>query len=516
MPSLFPNELKRDLEGPLDIPERNEQFPDLYEVVKGHVKCPHSKGRLFLMFLDLESREEMARVFEKGFQFAIPRKGQESIQKVPRYNIEIMVPGGVLVPQIQDVVFLRNSSGDGDQRQDVMVTWQVDLRDLGSNIVARALELQDEMIGPEEECGPNKPVEEMVNGEVKLVGGFKIERNWRSLNLDGAPRAYPISTSIQVPKGDMHAPAVGNKFYGVEDEGLLLRKAIMEFAGEVSMLALERGPPGLADLLFDQGEIVNVPPIGSSRNRCFTGLQLNITHPITTASVSGDDIESIEDIGSFGVKHLDKGDEPAGMTAATSLSKLEPGIHPGVIIMVELGIALVLQPLTSSMICGLRPHGGTTPTYNDCDVQLTRKDNMRALLVPYMTAAALGAKGICAFAALPDNKLLTLGPEIRSIFSHLPENTGHTEQANYVADGIALMNRRDHVNWTAREAFLLISYILQQLPYDVRVDRKKSLEAISYRREDGSRENAIDWPLGPGYAEDGQLFDQGEGSANVP
>ncbi|KAJ6522670.1 hypothetical protein DFH09DRAFT_1372644 [Mycena vulgaris] len=522
------DELKWDLAGPLSIPERESNFPDLYEVTKQHVKCPDPKGRLFLAFLDFENRKEMAEVFQKGFKFTIPRNGEDSIRNLPTHNIEIMEPGGVLVPDIQDKVFVRNSSGDGSQARDIMITWQADMgvihfcwfictilnrsrTQLGPDLEARALKLQDEIIGPEDECGPNKPEERIVDGEVKLVGGFRIERNWRAVNLEGAPRAYPISTSVQVPKGDMHAPAVGNKFYGLTDEGLSLRKTLMEFTAEVSMLGLECGPPGLAELLHDQGEIMNVPPVGSSRNRCFSAMQLNITHP-TTTDAGG---ESIEDIGFFGGKHLDKGDEPGGVTAASSLSRLEPGIHPGVILILELGIALVLRPLIISFFCGLRGHGGTTPTYNP-RMQLTRMNNIRALMVAYMTSAALGGRGISAFAALPENKLLTIGPELRSIHASLPENTSYTEQANYVADGVALMNRRDHVTWSAREGLILLSSVMQQLPYNVRIDRKKLLEAISWEADDGSRKNVGDWELGPGYAEDGELFNEGEGSELVP
>ncbi|KAJ6467602.1 hypothetical protein DFH09DRAFT_1381380 [Mycena vulgaris] len=505
------DELKWDLAGPLSIPEQESNFPDLYEVTKQHVKCPDPKGHLFLAFLDFENRKEMAEVFQKGFKFTIPRNGEDSIRNFPTHNIEIMEPGGVLVPDIQDKVFVRNSSGDGSQARDIMITWQADITQLGPDLEARALKLQDEIIGPEDECGPNKPEERIVDGEVKLVGGFRIERNWRAVNLEGAPRAYPISTSVQVPKGDMHAPAVGNKFYGLTDEGLSLRKTLMEFTAEVSMLGLECGPPGLAELLHDQGEIMNVPPVGSSRNRCFSAMQLNITHP-TTTDAGG---ESIEDIGFFGGKHLDKGDEPGGVTAASSLSRLEPGIHPGVILILELGIALVLRPLIISFFCGLRGHGGTTPTYNP-RMQLTRMNNIRALMVAYMTSAALGGRGISAFAALPENKLLTIGPELRSIHASLPENTSYTEQANYVADGVALMNRRDHVTWSAREGLILLSSVMQQLPYNVRIDRKKLLEAISWEADDGSRKNVGDWELGPGYAEDGELFNEGEGSELVP
>ncbi|KAJ7459113.1 hypothetical protein B0H11DRAFT_2317231 [Mycena galericulata] len=225
-----------------------------------------------------------------------------------------MDPGGVLVPEIDNVVFLHNSSGDGEQSRDVMVTWQVRME---GNTAAQATQIQDKIIGPEEECGPDKPVEQMVAGQLKLVSGFKIKRNWHTLNLEGAPHTYPIATSVQVPKGKMQAPAVGNKFYGVEDEGLVLRKEILQFTGDVSMSALEEGPPGLTDLLHDQGEIMNVPPIGSSCNHCFTGVQINITHPNGISTVIVDEKKSITDLGIFGHPHLDKGDEDTGMTAAS-------------------------------------------------------------------------------------------------------------------------------------------------------------------------------------------------------
>ncbi|KAJ7024874.1 hypothetical protein C8F04DRAFT_1192040 [Mycena alexandri] len=36
------------------------------------------------------------------------------------FQVKIMVPGGVLVPDLGDVVLLHNSSGDGDQHKDIM------------------------------------------------------------------------------------------------------------------------------------------------------------------------------------------------------------------------------------------------------------------------------------------------------------------------------------------------------------------------------------------------------------
>ncbi|KAJ7024088.1 hypothetical protein C8F04DRAFT_1192716 [Mycena alexandri] len=450
----------------------------------------------------------MADVLEHTFQFPIPRNGADSVVELPN-NIKIMVPGGLLIPDVQDVVFLRNSSGDGDQRKDIMVTWQVDIRaGLSPVLKARGIALQDEITGPEEECGPNKPVEEMVDGVTKLVGGFALERTWRALNLEGAPRAYPLSTSVQVPKGGMHAPALGNKFYGTEDDALSLHMKLIQFLGEVSMLELKEGPPGLADLLKNQGDMMNTPYVDTTggANADETVVQSNEDDTPTT----------ITDIGVLGGPHIDKGDEEAGVTAATSLSKLEPGIFPGVIVVLKLGIALVLAPLVTSYFCGVRPHGGTTPTYNSYLTALTRKDNMLALGVAYGTVASLGGIGICPFAALPENKVLAIGPELHSVRSHLPENTSWAEQSTYAGDGASLMQPSDHTTWVAREALLLALSIAQQLPHGVHIDTAKFLSSWSWDTGEGKRQNVGPWELGPGYAEGGFSFDQGEGSESAP
>ncbi|KAJ7459143.1 hypothetical protein B0H11DRAFT_2242713 [Mycena galericulata] len=74
-----------------------------------------------------------------------------------------MDPGGVLVPEIDDIVFLRNSSGD------VMVTWKVRME---GETAAQATRLQDEIIGPEEECSPDKLI------IPPFPSGFKRGRWW--------------------------------------------------------------------------------------------------------------------------------------------------------------------------------------------------------------------------------------------------------------------------------------------------------------------------------------------------
>ncbi|KAJ7247696.1 hypothetical protein C8J57DRAFT_1522684 [Mycena rebaudengoi] len=209
-------------------------------------------------------------------------------------------------------------------------------------------------------------------------------------------------TSIQVPKGAMH-PAIGNKFYGVEDKAYTkCKRFLQQVTGKVSMAGLQEGPPGLADLPHDQGDIMNVALIGAKHDHCFSAVQANIIHPIPLSSVTGDS-EHIKDLGEHvGGSHVNKGNEDAGVPATTSLSKLEEDIDQGFIVVLELGFALVLIPLCVSFFCECCPYGSISPMY----------ENMRCLILAYITSTALSGHGICAFAALPDNKLLMIGPEI--------------------------------------------------------------------------------------------------------
>ncbi|KAJ7247714.1 hypothetical protein C8J57DRAFT_1240655 [Mycena rebaudengoi] len=69
-----------------------------------------------------------------------------------------------------------------------------------------------------------------------------------------------------------------------------------------------------------------------------------------------------------------------------------------------LELAVVLCYMTASAgACQHCPHSSNWPTYDDKKVQLRHKNNMRCLILAYMTSTA------------SNNKLLTIGPEIRQL-----------------------------------------------------------------------------------------------------
>ncbi|KAJ7653509.1 hypothetical protein B0H17DRAFT_1147034 [Mycena rosella] len=433
----------------------------------------------------------MADCLKHAFQFALPRGGAEAIIEYENYSA--LMPGGVFLPAVNDYVFVRNTSGSGLQIHDILAMTGLSMDELRPEVVKQAQVLRERIIGPAEECGPHKPQPVKVDGGTKLAGGFAFEREWRSESLEGAPRAYPISTTIQTPRGALHAPAAGNKSY-----------------------ALERYDAGKCSYWCSmQAETMNVPRVGCSVNKCFSALQMNLTYSEGLSRwLDPDLIQAIEELGIFGFPHIGKGDAPAGVTAVSIFSNLEPEIDPGVIVALELGIGRVLTPLTISFFCGLRVHAGTSPTFNDLHFEPLKENNGRCLVVDYMTTAMLDGQGISALGALPGNKLLTVGPEL----AHKPQNIPFTDQANYIADGGSIMEPADHVEFVARELLVLVNAMVHQFSSKLksRLDRKQFLSSITWEDENGTRHRVGDWDNGPGYGPGGESFDEEAEEEGVP
>ncbi|KAJ7263340.1 hypothetical protein C8J57DRAFT_1024773, partial [Mycena rebaudengoi] len=205
------------------------------------------------------------------------------------------------------------------------------------------------------------------------------------------------------------------------------------------------------------------------------------------------EVTGITGLGGFGGSHIDKGDSFGGLSGLIPFSKLEAGIHPGLMFLLSLGVARELHPLQTIYMSGLRPHGGTSPTYND-NITLVETDNMRSLMIAYIPRSIFDGEGISALAALPNQTLLTVGPEMRGVNSTLPENTAWCEQATYAADGHALMDRRSHANYLVRDFYLLQQSILQQAAeLGLHCDRDRHLTSWSYIDENNKRVACEPW-----------------------
>lgn len=124
-----------------------------------------------------------------------------------------------------------------------------------------------------------------------------------------------------------------------------------------------------------------------------------------------DDADGIKGIGGFGKRHTDVRDLLAGLSNLLSLSKIPNTFHPGLMIMLCLGIARRLDAFTSFFMCGLHVHAGTTPTFSEEMQDLMKPDCTRLLNILYMSSAVMGGEGPVALAPLAPGSLLQVSRE---------------------------------------------------------------------------------------------------------
>ncbi|KAJ6493872.1 hypothetical protein DFH09DRAFT_1104336 [Mycena vulgaris] len=230
----------------------------------------------------------------------------------------------------------------------------------------------------------------IVEHESNMVEGFAFERGVRAESLEGALEgalhAYLISTTIQTSCRALHASAARNKrsrilYAHVEGPSgsslhTIGRIAQLVRASDSNSEVAGYGPRDRISLRGSIGKIG--APLST---------QLNLTYFEAMSAVADPDASKwIIKLGIYRGPHLNKGDT---MASLTTLSKLEEEVHLGVIVCLELVIGQVLIPLT--ILC--------------------------ALAISYKTTATIDGDGVTALAALPGNKLLMLGPELRSIYA---------------------------------------------------------------------------------------------------
>lgn len=78
---------------------------------------------------------------------------------------------------------------------------------------------------------------------------------------------------------------------------------------------------------------------------------------------AGDDQGSIvAALGAFGLPHIDKRDDPPGLTAATNLSDLPDGCDEGVFAVTQTHSFIRLYACCGLLFSGLHHHSGTSPS----------------------------------------------------------------------------------------------------------------------------------------------------------
>jgi hypothetical protein len=153
---------------------------------------------------------------------------------------------GDLILQTTDIVYFRHSQGNGDAMRDVCITFafhvfvypfpdafipshvcRTELKD--PVVEARFNEVQQAIIGDKTLANSAAPIVIQTEDGEARGGATALERDPRSKPLEGAPRAIPLSLSVEGQRGGLHAPTAGNEFSNVgvgmeaQDPGLHLR-----------------------------------------------------------------------------------------------------------------------------------------------------------------------------------------------------------------------------------------------------------------------------------------------------
>ncbi|PIL29419.1 hypothetical protein GSI_09471 [Ganoderma sinense ZZ0214-1] len=198
---------------------------------------------------------------------------------------------------------------------------------------------------------------------MRSAGYLVLPPYWYIFARDVNGSQDPLHDILQlwVISRESMAPWVIERFRRVHDADLVGKSLIgLQAAAEVAMCSLDVAPPEFKEHLDEQASLLNVPAVGSSRNTTFLFMQMNIvsTQP---AGQAGDHMEN--ELGRVGGKHFDGHDAAGGITSMITNSDIDPETEDwGWFVVCDLGVAIELREFIVVNFCGLRYHGGYTPT----------------------------------------------------------------------------------------------------------------------------------------------------------
>ncbi|KAJ7258126.1 hypothetical protein C8J57DRAFT_1516013 [Mycena rebaudengoi] len=477
---------------PLAIPQHEAQLPDIYVHREPHPLCPNNGrgGMDYLILLDLDDKSVMEGLLLHGFQWAILQ--EKSFD--PHSCIMFSHDHGMLDLDIADMVYIRDANCDGCAERDVRISVSFKVEALDRSLYQRCLDLQQRIIGLSMEAKPRAPMLIHEHDGMVRIGTTAFERDPRSHPIKHAPRAIPVTISVELQAGRLHALTAGNKtpFFHVRREYAALSAAIATRGLE------QHGPLGLTKLFPECTDLMNSPLVSGKDNAGFTNQQHNSASLENCKKSVNQEatVKDISEIGPFGGTHTDTKDLLTGLSCLLSLSWLFEGVNPGRMAMVSLGITRRLAPFTVFYMCGLNVHAGTVPTFDDALAALIPEDNMRLLNILYMSTYVLGGDGPSALTSLSPLKLLQVSRDLgpHTVFPTAAHNT-------YACDGLSIMDADALAQYLVRELLLLaVGTILQVLrSVDLRVDRNLILSAFFYTNSEGKWVSLGVWLAGPGW-----------------
>lgn len=264
---------------------------------------------------------------------------------------------------------------------------------------------------------------------------------------------------------------------------------------------LAKAPDVLRSLMEDVAEVRNTGGIGSNFNKgYFSSCQINLASPSELHSDKG--LE--EDLGVAGQAYVDRGDHLHHLTAMFAFGDLE-GFHPGHFVILDLGIAALLENYRVVYFSARRPHAATPARPGASGVSV-ENHNVRATCIWYPNRAILDRTAANVVALMNNRTRLEIDfrclrdPEIlRSI-----PNFQTTARDNY-----AVMSAESTATHIQREILCLATIILNQCRGNIKRawihDVQAFLQTFSFDVED---ENGLTrtitgqpWLLAPGQSD---------------
>ncbi|KAJ7053680.1 hypothetical protein C8F01DRAFT_1260311 [Mycena amicta] len=467
----------------VNLPGRDPLLPKIYTVA-AHPQAAQLSGTAYVYFQDTT---------QAGLQATWDHESQlETPSGAPTSGLLELCPG--------DSLFVRSRQGTRLVKDDIPVAWVVGRDIITPDMLKRFRAARATFLGPPSARTSQRPTNEMVDGETKLVGGIAYERTAIAKPVKDGGRSYTLGPSYEGPT-KMVAPVASFKVGDPDAEAAAnVKQEFVSITTEIGIKAIEKGPPTFVHRLKDAGSLHNVPSYGVDGNYAFGTSQVNVAAAQNAANTNS----LAADLGFFGSAHEDKNDSAGHMTHMLCYSDIPNNYKPGVFYIHGAGVHVVTSELTSIIFSGLRRHGGTPPlaptgvTVDPAAVRLT--------IIDYPPNAIMNGLGRLRLAAWPNGEPLYIPPEVINAGisyynQHGVPKQADTSRTTFSREGLYIMSALSILTFLIRSLMLLVNYFLEQLPADYNIEFYPELfeRSISFQLGDGARRSVDHWEYAPGY-----------------
>ncbi|KAF9455335.1 hypothetical protein BDZ94DRAFT_1327628 [Collybia nuda] len=456
----------------LHHPNRDSHLPNLY-VVNEHPLVDRSKisaqsqGRIIIYVQNTSENVMRAlAVFEDTL-------------KIPLGPNQLMDEQGLFALLNDDIIFARQLK-DGilaSPENDVVQAWVCDGRMIVAPSVIQELEkIQADILGDTTLISKDRPFK---NNNGVYVGGTHFERNDWIHGVKGT-RCYTIGPSHQHSKSVVSPNACGKVMDEIMNDDHHLRHRLLKYGGILGMKSLEHFAPYLIPLLTRHAELTNMPRVGIKDNVAYPTMQLNMAPAVShqecyTCGLQG--------MGEFGYSHIDRHDDPGGMSCMISYSYVphDEEYEWGRFHLLTLGCYIVLDPFRVMNFSGLRRHGGTPPLSPPGKKPVPFAYRLMTVLYPPSSMLSGAGKHLIDLATLNGIEPFSVTPEMTTVSDNSYEIIPSCNRSNWAKDGQVLLDDLDLFNLFVRFLTLVCVFFLRQLPlrFNARIDTKKFAAAFS-------------------------------------